>query len=118
LSRTGAPIKSKVTIGRNDPCPCGSGRKYKLCCQAKEVTVDLAAPWAQSAPAPKTKALALVAKAQRLWADGKQTDAISAFREAAALDTGNPDLLHDLGAAYFHCGRLSEAAEASGSRPK
>ena len=19
-------------IGRNDPCPCGSGRKYKLCC--------------------------------------------------------------------------------------
>jgi len=22
-------------IGRNDPCPCGSGRKYKLCCAAK-----------------------------------------------------------------------------------
>jgi len=20
-------------IGRNDPCPCGSGRKYKKCCQ-------------------------------------------------------------------------------------
>ena len=20
------------TIGRNDPCPCGSGRKYKRCC--------------------------------------------------------------------------------------
>ncbi|MCE2482866.1 MAG: SEC-C domain-containing protein [Alphaproteobacteria bacterium] len=19
-------------IGRNDPCPCGSGRKYKHCC--------------------------------------------------------------------------------------
>ena len=19
-------------IGRNDPCPCGSGRKYKKCC--------------------------------------------------------------------------------------
>ncbi|MDE5777170.1 MAG: SEC-C domain-containing protein, partial [Lachnospiraceae bacterium] len=19
-------------IGRNDPCPCGSGRKYKQCC--------------------------------------------------------------------------------------
>ena len=19
-------------IGRNDPCPCGSGKKYKLCC--------------------------------------------------------------------------------------
>ena len=22
--------------GRNDPCPCGSGRKYKLCCQPKD----------------------------------------------------------------------------------
>ena len=21
--------------GRNDPCPCGSGRKYKQCCLAK-----------------------------------------------------------------------------------
>ena len=21
-----------VKIGRNDPCPCGSGRKYKQCC--------------------------------------------------------------------------------------
>jgi len=24
-------------IGRNDPCPCGSGKKYKLCCHDKEV---------------------------------------------------------------------------------
>ncbi len=23
------------TIGRNDPCPCGSGKKYKKCCQLK-----------------------------------------------------------------------------------
>ena len=22
------------TIGRNDPCPCGSGKKYKKCCGA------------------------------------------------------------------------------------
>lgn len=25
-------IREKVKIGRNDPCPCGSGRKYKKCC--------------------------------------------------------------------------------------
>ena len=24
--------KAEKTIGRNDPCPCGSGRKYKNCC--------------------------------------------------------------------------------------
>ncbi len=26
--------------GRNDPCPCGSGKKYKKCCLAKEKTVS------------------------------------------------------------------------------
>ncbi|NSW92407.1 MAG: SEC-C domain-containing protein [Firmicutes bacterium] len=25
------PIKVEKT-GRNDPCPCGSGKKYKKCC--------------------------------------------------------------------------------------
>lgn len=25
-------IRNSVKIGRNDPCPCGSGRKYKKCC--------------------------------------------------------------------------------------
>lgn len=22
-------------VGRNDPCPCGSGKKYKKCCEQK-----------------------------------------------------------------------------------
>ncbi len=26
------PIKAENRIGRNDPCPCGSGKKYKQCC--------------------------------------------------------------------------------------
>lgn len=26
------PAKAGKTIGRNDPCPCGSGKKYKNCC--------------------------------------------------------------------------------------
>ncbi len=25
------PIKKQVKVGRNDPCPCGSGKKYKNC---------------------------------------------------------------------------------------
>jgi preprotein translocase subunit SecA len=29
------PIKSDAKPGRNDPCPCGSGRKYKQCCAKK-----------------------------------------------------------------------------------
>jgi preprotein translocase subunit SecA len=27
-----APKKASPKIGRNDPCPCGSGKKYKQCC--------------------------------------------------------------------------------------
>ena len=27
-------------VGRNDPCPCGSGKKYKKCCAAKEDTTE------------------------------------------------------------------------------
>jgi hypothetical protein len=26
------PVRAAVKVGRNDPCPCGSGRKYKHCC--------------------------------------------------------------------------------------
>ena len=29
---TKGPVKKAKKIGRNDPCPCGSGKKYKNCC--------------------------------------------------------------------------------------
>jgi len=32
LQRTRAAIASGVRVGRNAPCPCGSGLKYKQCC--------------------------------------------------------------------------------------
>ena len=25
-------VRDEVKVGRNDPCPCGSGKKYKKCC--------------------------------------------------------------------------------------
>ncbi len=30
------PIKVDKQPGRNDPCPCGSGKKYKKCCYGKK----------------------------------------------------------------------------------
>ena len=30
------PVRRKVVVGRNDPCPCGSGKKYKHCCLEKD----------------------------------------------------------------------------------
>ena len=29
-------VNKKKKIGRNDPCPCGSGKKYKKCCGMNE----------------------------------------------------------------------------------
>ena len=31
------PIRVEKKVGRNDPCPCGSGKKYKNCCMNKDV---------------------------------------------------------------------------------
>jgi len=32
VAETQSPIKHREKIGRNEPCPCGSGKKYKKCC--------------------------------------------------------------------------------------
>ena len=32
----GIDMKTRKKIGRNDPCPCGSGKKYKKCCLGKD----------------------------------------------------------------------------------
>ena len=31
-----SPRRVAAKVGRNDPCPCGSGKKYKKCCGANE----------------------------------------------------------------------------------
>lgn len=31
-SKTGTKAEADIKVGRNDPCPCGSGKKYKKCC--------------------------------------------------------------------------------------
>ncbi len=31
-AHTSEPRRSAAKVGRNDPCPCGSGKKYKRCC--------------------------------------------------------------------------------------
>jgi preprotein translocase subunit SecA len=32
------PVRNKEPrVGRNDPCPCGSGKKYKQCCMKKDI---------------------------------------------------------------------------------
>ena len=31
------PVRKERKVGPNDPCPCGSGKKYKKCCRDKDI---------------------------------------------------------------------------------
>jgi len=79
--------------GRNDPCPCGSGKKYKHCCLDKDRAVEFA-PLA----------------AKRVELEGQRADqAIElALLESQALDEESNAVV-DL----VHGGRLDEAERAA-----
>ncbi len=35
------PVRKATKVGPNDPCPCGSGKKYKKCCRDKDIAAGL-----------------------------------------------------------------------------
>jgi len=35
LEARGHTLVSRIRVGRNQPCPCGSGKKFKKCCISK-----------------------------------------------------------------------------------
>jgi hypothetical protein len=39
-------VPTPLNAGRNDPCPCGSGRKFKSCCQSDpKLTIEVRSSW-------------------------------------------------------------------------
>jgi tetratricopeptide (TPR) repeat protein len=81
--------------GRNDPCPCGSGKKYKQCCLARDEAAAATARAAQAAAA-----LARTRRPVRFLQIRR--DDIDELTEAsnATLD-------------LIHAGRLDEAEKAA-----
>jgi tetratricopeptide (TPR) repeat protein len=91
--------------GRNDPCPCGSGKKYKHCCLEKDRADELA-------PAVRQR-VALQAQKANQAAQQKDYQAElleyqAALQEAQALDAASNAVV-DL----VHAGRLDEAEHAA-----
>jgi tetratricopeptide (TPR) repeat protein len=41
-----------ANIGRNSPCPCGSGKKYKKCCEAKAASPPRSQPFSPARSQP------------------------------------------------------------------
>ena len=62
-------------IGRNDPCPCGSGKKYKRCCLGK----DAPAPGAWTTGERDSALASLMRFAQRAELDGDRAAAELTF---------------------------------------
>lgn len=56
FSKTPSETPKPVSIGRNDPCYCGSGKKYKKCCEEKDEAKERAALDKKWAEAEKTAA--------------------------------------------------------------
>ena len=91
--------------GRNDPCPCGSGKKYKQCCLEKDRAADLAPAIAQ-----RIALQAQMANRAALRKDyqAELLESQAALQEAQALDAASNAVV-DL----VHAGRLDEAEQAA-----
>jgi hypothetical protein len=72
--------------GRNDPCPCGSGKKYKHCCRKQDAGVERAQKEAEQAARNASK----LPRSPSLLADDFPTDD-EPKREDAMAQKGNPD---------------------------
>jgi tetratricopeptide (TPR) repeat protein len=88
--------------GRNDPCPCGSGRKYKVCCLKKD----------EDAERERFKRAAAVAAAQAAEAAAKTRRQAEATLQALEHER---DLAEDSNAviALVKAGKLDEAEQAA-----
>ena len=40
LPTMGTRVRKRTRLGRNEPCHCGSGKKYKRCCLSSETLDD------------------------------------------------------------------------------
>ncbi|CAN5379995.1 hypothetical protein BH11PSE11_BH11PSE11_26470 [soil metagenome] len=91
--------------GRNDPCPCGSGKKYKQCCAAHGEN-----PPAGSSPTALDAARAVQAGLECHQA-GRLGEAERYYRHALSGDPANVDALHFLGVLAHQIRRHAQGAE-------
>ena len=93
-----------IKAGRNDPCPCGSGRKYKHCCLS-----GAASSAKTSGASPESAVAAHIARGQQCTALGRLDEAISAFHAALEINPSLAEVHNDLGLAYQANGDLAAA---------
>jgi tetratricopeptide (TPR) repeat protein len=109
---TGIRIAAKTAarVGRNDPCPCGSGRKYKHCCQIKDPGLATPAGAVQGSPSVPRRRLEGLTLAAKAHCDAyRWADAIPLLHEVVRFDPNNAEAHYNFGVACQACGRSAEA---------
>src|SRR5690349_7528560 len=100
-------------VGRNDPCPCNSGKRYKHCCLAKDQALGTGNR-AQHAPAGSKMNRAVEQYQAGCLAHqlGDLESAVASYRKALALQPDFVEAYCNLGSALREQGRLDEAVAA------
>lgn len=119
---------SRIKVGRNDPCPCGSGKKYKKCCDQNPSGLIAPAPLIPFMAVKDQAVQSLLAKAARdfsflenfsfwchlgreLGSAGEYALALSAHREATQLNSSDEICSADYAATLSIAGRHQEALD-------
>jgi protein O-GlcNAc transferase len=92
-----------MSVGRNDPCPCGSGKKYKQCCLAREAAGQRAQPM-QRPDAGK-----LMSAAWQCMQYGDLQQAAQLCAQALAIRPKDAEVLHLSGLVAAQSGRFDDA---------
>lgn len=97
-----------IKLSRNDPCPCGSGKKYKHCCGQRG-----AAQGTGPRPTAAEIAAALQIAVEHQEA-GRLTQAEAIYRRLLQAVPDHPDALHLLGLMAHEAGKHEIAIELIG----
>ncbi len=92
--------------GRNDPCPCGSGKKYKQCCLLRDEIPATTNKHAINTSIPQS-----IQEATAHHQAGRLAQAEAGYRQILQIEPDNPDALHLLGLCSHQAGRNNVAVE-------
>ena len=98
--------------GRNDPCPCASGKKYKHCCLEKDRAAELSAAVRQRVALQESQALDVASNAVvDLVHGGRLEEAEQAARDLLVRYPEVHDGYDRLGMVHEARGQFREAAD-------
>lgn len=86
-----------MELGRNAPCPCGSGKKYKQCCLGNQSTPE------------KMTANALFMQAQKAHSEGRLAEAQARYASILENMPNHPEACHFQGLLYHQTGHTQLA---------